>query len=75
MLRVVCVKVGTLYSLRYVENLCSMVSRNLGGQNYKFYTITDNPGELGSGTEPIESLLGEYGWWAKLQAFDDGLFN
>ena len=71
MLNVVCLRVGRKYSPEYVYKLQSMVSRHLK-QDYKFYCITENPGEL-EGVETIPAPLQIADSWCKIGLFTSQL--
>jgi hypothetical protein len=66
-LRVVCVRVGTLYGPEYVEILRDMVDRNLT-DDFTFYQVTDQPEQI-DGVQNIAALPRLEGWWSKLALF------
>lgn len=72
---VVCVKWGDLYGPEYVNNLYSMVKRNITGP-FRFVCLTDNPSHIHPNIEikPLEdkSLRG---WWTKISFFKYPLFD
>lgn len=61
---VLCLKHGNKYSAEYVNNLYSMVKRNLS-IDYKFVCLTENPQDLHKDilVLPLPSYL--EGWWCK----------
>ena len=75
MVNVVCVKWGDKYSSEYVNNLYSMVSRNLS-REFRFVCFTENPEGIKPGVEvfPFED---DYlpGWWNKVSLFKPRLFD
>lgn len=74
MLTVACVKQGTLYDARYVNNLRAMVRRHLTVP-FRFVCLTEDWGKLHKDIEvkPIPDFL--KGWWAKLALFAPGTFD
>lgn len=63
-MNVCCVKWGTKYSAKYVNNLYSMVERNLP-VDFKFYCLTEDPTDICSEVNiiPVRSDLTK--WWLK----------
>lgn len=66
-LTVACVRVGSMYGVKYVERLRSMVARHLPAP-HRFVCFTD--GEVPDGVERINvANLGLPGWWSKMALF------
>lgn len=70
---VACVRVGDKYSADYVAILRDMVGRHLSpARSLRFVCITDRPGDLPEGVEPIDPEPGLPGWWQKIALFKPG---
>lgn len=68
---VVCLKFGNKYGPEYVNNLNSMVKRNLTIP-YEFVCFTEDPQGLDSDVHvvPIKPNKEMHGWWYKVMFFD-----
>jgi hypothetical protein len=70
---VLCLKHGKKYSSEYVNNLYSMVKRNLS-LPHEFVCMTEDPNGLNPEIRDIELKTSEYdGWWYKPTVFDPSL--
>ena len=71
---VVCLKFGNKYGPEYVNNLNSMVKRNLTIP-YEFVCFTEDPRGLDSDVRvvPINPNKDMHGWWYKVMFFDPQL--
>jgi hypothetical protein len=78
MLTVACVWVRghVPFGVEYVERLHAMARRAIG-RPFRFVCLTDRPGELPAGVEPIviSHPKGLKGWWAKVQLFNPAYFE
>ena len=72
MITVCCVKARPGYDAQYVNNLYSMVKRNLTIP-YRFVCFTDDPAGVKCYTKKLPANL--VGWWAKLSIFRFGLMT
>ena len=71
MINIVCVRVGTKYSIDYVTNLQRMVAKHLPLE-HRFICLTDQP-ERAPGVYCLDvsawTRYGLTGWWAKMLVF------
>lgn len=70
MINFVMVRVGDRYGSEYVANLADMIMRN-GSliEEATYWCVTDRPGELPPGVNPIPHYPELPGWWQKVWLF------
>lgn len=69
MIHVVMVRVGDRYGPEYVEILSDMLARNLSTLDVAPWCVTDDPGSLPAGVNPIPYDPTLPGWWQKVRLF------
>lgn len=75
MLNFLCLKWGNKYSVDYVNNLYSMVSRNYS-HSFKFFCMTEDSSGIREEVNIIPLLDQEhFGWWHKITFFHPELEN
>lgn len=75
MKNIVCIKWGNLYGSIYVNNLFSMVKRNITPP-FRFVCLTDNTNGIHKKieTRPLTDKTLK-GWWTKISLFKDPLYD
>jgi hypothetical protein len=76
MLNIVTVQVGNYCGRgkEYVEAFLSGCDRHLSAPA-RYYCLTDEPGNLPNGIEPLPAEPGVSGWWNKISLFKPGMFE